>query len=204
MNIHPKTATRLLPEERRFAELLESDDSSASQSEDEVRPAGAAASADTPAAAAVPPAAAAPAAPPGPSVDDGAVRRPRAAGVRDYGNRIAIEVPGCGEIHYYRSTGQFVAFCRHRKDRHASDCRKSAVGHLAKRGSGRPLGLLTAWLQRADEFEHKMGHVHLCIPTLAQRQSGRNLFASLEGSEEFLNSEKERADGAPAEPLDIL
>ena len=132
-----------------------------------------------------------------------------AAGVRvqdrSAANRTVFLIPDVGELRYYSKTHQISAFCPFRKDRHANDCRKSASTNPAQgRVSGRPIGMLIAWLELASECDCKMTHVHACVPTLAQRQAARRRFQSLPGWEAFAANEKPREnDREPEEPIHV-
>ena len=141
-----------------------------------------------------------------PATDDpetvAAKPKPRPDGIiRDLANRVVINIPDIGEIHYYRSCKRLEAFCKHRAGKHYDGCRRSCTCAPARRGSGRPIGMLVAWLQLADAHEDKTSHVHWCIPSLAERQAARQLFQGLPGSDEFLAFEKQQDDGSPEEPL---
>ena len=120
--------------------------------------------------------------------------------VRNYGNRVVMQVEDMGELHYYHNTKQMQAFCKHRTGRHSDNCRRGATTALVRRGSGRPIGMLTAWLRQADSFDTKIEHVHCCLPSLTERQEARAYFQNLEGADVFLAFEKERQPGDPDEP----
>ena len=138
-----------------------------------------------------------------PAPPEGVERKPveRTTYTRSTANRDVFEVPGLGSLRYYYLTGSMTASCKH----HDDDCRKSATcDPVSKKGSGRPIGHLVAWLQRCEEFESRREHVHTCRPTLEQRQSARSWFESLPGSSEFTQWEKKKqVESDPNEPLKV-
>ncbi len=69
------------------------------------------------------------------------------------------------------------------------------------RASGRPIGLLVAWLQKAKNYDHASGHKHSCIITREDRVSARSFFETLPNWREFAQFERELADGEPSEPI---
>ena len=122
---------------------------------------------------------------------------------RSNANRAVYVLPDDGgEIHYYYTTGTMVAFCKHRNGLHSSGCRKSATTEPKQRGSGRPLGLLTAWLRCSDDYDSKTSHVHSCLPSLQERQSAGAFFNSLDGSQSISRFEaKKKNEADPDEPV---
>ena len=101
---------------------------------------------------------------------------------------------GLGTLRYYRASSSMQAFCPWGRDVHETDCRKSAGCNPAKRGSGRPIGLLVAWLRAHSDFATKHEHVHTCKPSLQQRRDARAWFMQLRGASDFAEFEKPKAD----------
>ena len=126
----------------------------------------------------------------------------RAVGVRGgQESRDVFELPdGSGTLRYYHASGSMQAFCCLGRSLHSSDCRKSATCCPVKRGSGRPIGLLVAWLQAAIDFDDKTEHVHSCRPTYEARKAAREWFMTLPGASDFCSFEKPKAPGDPDEP----
>ena len=124
-------------------------------------------------------------------------RTDRAVASRSTANRDVFNIPGLGQLRYYHQSGTISAVC----PVHAShDCRRSATTMPTKRGSGRPIGHLIAWLQLAESCSCRTSHVHSCRPTLEQRQAAREYFEKLDGHETFGQFERPRASGEPNEP----
>ena len=101
-----------------------------------------------------------------------------------------------GTLRYYHGTKSMQAFCPWGReyDVHESDCRKSATCNPQRRGSGRPIGLLVAWLQAHKDFATKHEHVHTCKPSLQQRRDARAFFMQLPEAAEFARFEKPKAN----------
>ena len=111
---------------------------------------------------------------------------------------VVMVIPGHGELRFYPGTATMAVFCR----RHECDCRRSSTCAPKKAGSsGRPIGFLVMWLQRAADFENKMAHVHSSVIRHEERVAARAHFQTLEGWQSFAEHEKPRADGDPDEPL---
>ena len=129
-------------------------------------------------------------------------RNARAGGPRSSDNREVFNLPDdLGNIRFYFGSTNLVAFC----PVHAGDCRRSATCEpKTARGSGRPLGMLVAWLQAASSFDSKMAHVSTCRPELERRQEARRFFLSLSGAREFAEAfEKQSPGGVDEEPARV-
>ncbi len=126
----------------------------------------------------------------------------RAVGVRGgHESRDVFELPdGSGTLRYYHASGSMQAFCCLGRSLHSSDCRKSATCCPVRRGSGRPIGLLVAWLQGGTGFDNKTEHVHSCRPSYEERKAAREWFMSLPHASEFCEFEKPKAPGDTDEP----
>lgn len=118
-------------------------------------------------------------------------------------NRDVIEVGVHGELPYYHTTQQMIAFCPCRADKHFEGCRKQITTSPQKRGSGRPIGALVCWLMEANKFANKAGHVHCAKATWQDRKNARNYFETLPGSDRFLKYEKPKAAREDAEPKTV-
>ena len=126
---------------------------------------------------------------------------PASGGVRDMVSRDVFVVPGVGQLRYYPQTEQIVAFCPLQVTRHQPDCRITrTVAPKTARASGRPIGLLIAWMQKCEEYDHALGHKHSCKPSLQERQAARSLFETIPGWQEFASHEKPSPNGEASEP----
>jgi hypothetical protein len=115
-------------------------------------------------------------------------------------------VPG-GEIRYNCVTNVLVAHCGNAEH---GDCRKQRTLKAQLRGSarggqGRPIGLLTAWLQEGARHDDRDQHARCAHEYLghARRVAGRNLFMSLPNADSFSNYERAKVAGEEDEPVDI-
>lgn len=115
-------------------------------------------------------------------------------------NRTVFEIPHHGELHFYHLSNQMIAFCKYRNSSHCEGCRKQMTTAPQKRGSGRPIRALVAWLMKADNFDTRAAHVHCSPPTLEERKAGRNLFEGLPDHESFSKFEKKKNKGDDSEP----
>jgi hypothetical protein len=128
------------------------------------------------------------------------------------GGVITLQVPGLGKLIYYPSSNDFYASCTDdlhvKKPEHvdyrdvgnlrAKFCRKVAkANHGRKRGQGRPLGSLMAWLQQHHQHGDSASHIHGTYITHAMRVEGRRYLKTLAGAENLLCMEarKEDVDG---------
>ena len=121
---------------------------------------------------------------------------PRSGGELSGEAVLRLKVPG-GTLVYYEHTKDVTAYC----DRHP-ECRKTRTTRPGnKRGQGRPLGFLLAWLGKAADYTNQSTHVHRCRVTLEDRRAGRMLLMLQEGWETLGNKERpQRADEAEEEP----
>lgn len=122
----------------------------------------------------------------------------RASSTRSVLNREAIDIPGLGQLRYYKNSGNISAACTI----HSADCRRSATT-ISQNKSGRPIGLLVAWLQLGHDYSARTSHVHSCKPSLTERQAAREFFNSLEGSSEFSQYERPKKSDEPDEPVKV-
>lgn len=128
-------------------------------------------------------------------------RAPRGPTTRSTLNRDIFDVPGLGELRYYILTDTMTAVCSCHP---GGECRRSATTAPQRRGSGRPIGHLIAWLQQGHEYDSRNRHVHECRPSLSDRQAARRFFQGLPGSDEFSAFEKEKSSRTdPDEPVKV-
>ncbi len=131
-------------------------------------------------------------------------RAPRDVSFRDTHSREVFPVPGLGELRYYPQHKHITAFCGKRTCEHAPDCRMQRTvapkGGSSGRASGRPIGLLIAWLRQSNQYDHATGHKHSYRISLEDRQDARRFLESLPNWRDFARFERELADGEPSEP----
>lgn len=133
--------------------------------------------------------------------DDRRSNHPRVAN----DSMISVTVDDYGEIWWMPDLREFHAICRcnsHDPHKGKPCMRVRTVDPGPKRGQGRPLGFLTAWLQAQHEYHTRWEHVHLCNPVLSSRKDGRRTLASFEGAEVLFSKERARdlANEEPEEP----
>ena len=92
---------------------------------------------------------------------------------------------------------EFYAVCSNKAHKACVKTKTARAG--PKKGQGRPLGFLSAWLRGGAACGSKADHFK-CVPTLAQRQEGRALLAVMDGSADFFGFERVAGD-EPDEPL---
>ncbi len=112
---------------------------------------------------------------------------------------------GDHELHF-NLNGQYLrAHC----SQHGEGCRRQRTVKPSKfafhnQGQGRPIGLLTSWLESASRFETRNDHVKAGPVSFASRKESRNRFKSFRGAREFLKFERAKAEGEESEPDDII
>jgi len=112
---------------------------------------------------------------------------------------------GDHELHF-NLTGQYLrAHC----SLHGEGCRRQRTVNPSKfafhnRGQGRPIGLLTSWLESASKFATRNEHVKASSASLASRKESRNRFKGFKGARQFLTFERAKAEGEESEPDDII
>lgn len=129
-----------------------------------------------------------------------------AARLRQRGHGQAIVVFPFGRISYYASKHAFEAVCmipEHGKCvlTRTSRARSGTEDHAIPKG-GRPVGLLAAWLRRADQCHTKDEHwtPELLRSLHADRLAGREFVRAAQTGEELLSLERPRKEGEPEEP----
>ena len=116
-----------------------------------------------------------------------------------------FDIDDLGSIRYNYKTETLVAFCPF----HTGQCRRTRTTKPAARdrasAQGRPLGLLIAWLEQANDFETAQSHSAQCHPNFDKRKAARAHFYALEGGEAWATSyERPRRPGEDSEPTDIV
>lgn len=111
-----------------------------------------------------------------------------------------------GRITFWPAGGKFEAICRNPAH---GKCVLTRT-HRAKQGltpsgfpkGGRPLGLLAAWLLKADHTDSKEAHWSTDVlgSSFAEREAGRRFVETAPGGDMLLGLERPRAEGEPAEP----
>jgi len=113
---------------------------------------------------------------------------------------------GGGSFLEYRGGAQpkFVAICgKHEADAHGKRCQREASALEGKRkGLGRPLGMLLAWLEVADGCGSRAVYVKRRKFAFSTRSEARNWLANMRSDVAVRLLEKERParDGESAEP----
>lgn len=133
---------------------------------------------------------------------------PRGAG------EAAVEPRGAGEVEvvflvlggtlaYYSKRNRFYAYCQEAS--HGKSCRLERTAHAGKRkGQGRPVGLLMAWLQDGARHANQKDHVNSARGLgHAQRVAGRQHFETLASARELLMHEAGYVDGVRGEPDEL-
>lgn len=123
-----------------------------------------------------------------------------ALGPRDQAD--ACLVMDSGTIRFYRKHGRFQATCsRHPQCRLTRYLGQETPANTRK-GKGRPLGLMAAWLQDTapiDEIEHKSPLNVMAISRMA-RMAARDHLKTLEQGRRLLEFERPCGEGCPEEP----
>ena len=112
-----------------------------------------------------------------------------------------VAFPG-GYVQYYHKLDQFVAYCTHEAHGRCVLTRSSVAG--SRRGQGRPLGLLCAWLEMGttESCQTKADHMNRKRwPDHSARVAARNRILSEHGGNELLSSERPPTEGEGDEPL---
>lgn len=116
-----------------------------------------------------------------------------------------FEVPPNGSIRYNFKGKNLVAHCAC----HAGNCRRTRtinrpVNATRNKAQGRPIGLLTAWLEQAHSFAGEKEHSSRCRPSFEERKAARQRFYEIEGGVAWAKKfERELEDGEAEEPRDM-
>ena len=128
---------------------------------------------------------------------------------RDTDATVSVAAGQFGSLRWLPHGKQLVAVCGY--DKHI-DCRRVRTTQAAPRpttaarkGQGRPVGHLVAWLRRQTSFETQQGHRHYFSATRQQRRDARQVFYNMPGGREFADAYERprREDEESDEPDDI-
>lgn len=115
-----------------------------------------------------------------------------------------FDFPPYGSVRYNYRQRNLVAHC----SCHSGNCRRTRTvnpptGRGRTKGQGRPIGLLVAWLQKAEDHTSDKNHSSQCRPSLHERHTARETFYDLGGKEWAQTYEREKEDNEPSELEDI-
>ncbi len=116
-----------------------------------------------------------------------------------------LDYPPHGSIRYNFRSESLVAHCSY----HSGNCRRTRIAKPAANpsrnpGQGRPVGLLSAWLEEGSRFDSAQLHSQSCHPNLQLRREARHRFSSLPGASDFCRSyERPRRDSENEEPENL-
>ena len=112
-----------------------------------------------------------------------------------------------GSLRYNFRSQNIVAHCSYHI---GSNCRRTRTAKppagksTGLTSQGRPVGLLAAWLEQAQNFASAKEHSAQCRPSYAERLEARRNFESLSGGLDWANSfERPAKDGEEREPRDF-
>jgi hypothetical protein len=120
-------------------------------------------------------------------------------------NDVTIALGAYGHITFYKSKGEFYAYCAF-DEHHEQSCRKVRVGMKAKAknnpATGRPLGFLVSWLMEAHLFPTSADHRkhEVWCPSQEMRSAARDFLVALPGSAALFAFERLRRPGEGDEP----
>ena len=186
-----------------FADMEEGDATVAVRPAAGGEPAAAAARAAAPAPSPAPAdAAEAPEPPPAPAAP--VARRARAGREGPFGDTNRVDFgEGAGFLVYYAAGDVIQAHCR--VPGHGDCRRQRTVTSGRRRGQGRPLGHLAAWLLAGDQFANQAAHqARTFVPSLEKRQEARELLAVAEGADELFKQENDEESGWEREPSEVV
>ena len=132
-------------------------------------------------------------------------KAPRSAPVYksdDKQSEYVFMLPDLGEIRYSYTNFYMRAYC----GTHGRQCtrQRTCVPTKSTNAKGRPVGLLTAWLQGAKDFADAKSHMKATVPSHDVRKSAREQIYSITGGKNFADLFEEKAKkGEPEEPLRI-
>lgn len=127
---------------------------------------------------------------------------PRRTPISEYVMKI-----GNHELHYNVSGSYFRAHCAvHDGCRRQRTAMPSSVSSSFNAGQGRPIGLLTDWLERANEFPNKEAHMRdkARTRTQDQRAAARQRFKAMSRANTLLQFERDQDENENSEPSKIL
>jgi hypothetical protein len=135
---------------------------------------------------------------------------PDASAGGDEGDHHALfrcEFPNGGTVSYYKD-GRFEAVCRHPSHLPKGRCRLTRTCERSldetSEAQGRPLGLMSSWLLRADMFASKEEHCDLFalfVLTHEERLEARHQLQALPFGPQLCDAERASREGEGAEPV---
>ena len=96
-----------------------------------------------------------------------------------------------------------VCDCKAHVEKTACKIRRSSHANADNAAQGRPLGLLTAWLLKQDDFAKRADHCNKFVGfffSLEDRRNARAYFSKLPGAGELLKAERPRTIFEGEEP----
>lgn len=123
----------------------------------------------------------------------------------------SMVLPNGGVISFYRSTGNFQATCACDRHTPANSCRLTRTHKpsqaMSRKGQGRPLGLMAAWLLSCETFgsssEHKDAWGLNFAKDRNRRRDGRAALKACPGYAALAAHERPSGAGSDSEPEDI-
>lgn len=119
-------------------------------------------------------------------------------------DRVYLDVGGGGRLVYYKTRQEFYAECPLRGTGHQRNCRRSRTSrsseNMRRPGQGRPLGLLLAWLESAEQHDTSDSHKVLFHTTHEDRKNARQFLKTLPGSDALFEYERHLEPGEDSEP----
>jgi hypothetical protein len=114
------------------------------------------------------------------------------------GEVVKLDVANYGSIVWYRSSGDFYAYCK--RPGHER-CRKNKTSHKgSKPGQGRPLGFLGAWLLSASLYTDRDLHFHDFVCDFEMRRESRDMLKDCPGYAVLAAQERPAEDDEGSEP----
>ena len=101
-------------------------------------------------------------------------------------------------LRYDHVDNGFIGYCGAHAGAKCTSTRTANSGR--KRGSGRPLGFMMAWMLSAHTFESKAEHKAAAVPSLEARKAARAFLRGIAGSAPMFEMEAPPEAGAESEP----
>ena len=118
-----------------------------------------------------------------------------------------VKVGTYGEIHFEERLQKLNAHCsKHKCDKCKADRLTSAHEHPSRRGQGRPIGFLIAWLLEGEDCDTKADHGRECKQELSgingweARIFAREWAKTLPGMQAIFALERPKGDDEDSEP----
>ena len=119
-------------------------------------------------------------------------------------DRISVEIGGGARLVYYRARQEFYAECPLRGIGHSANCRRARTAKASENNrrpaQGRPLGLLVAWCEAAENHDSSDSHKLEFHTTHDQRNSARQFLKTVSGSEALFLCERLQEPREDSEP----